>query len=171
MSFSPWLGSQQCGMKHEPWTHIHQHSNYWQGIPLELEVLHFLIFVDLDVIVSNARISIWNWFFPCLMQKTETPELVPEDVDPIWSTGTEKILSSGKGIMRRIISLTTGFSDLLCDPRCGPFLLLGALMSFGGVWMRRSQAANLIESQTKKEPCTVVSYWSKNSVFSHHWFF
>ncbi|KAL1823793.1 hypothetical protein ACET3Z_010571 [Daucus carota] len=87
--------------------------------------------------------------------KTETPELVPEDVDPIWSTGTEKILSSGKGIMRRIISLTTGFSDLLCDPRCGPFLLLGALMSFGGVWMRRSQAANLIESQTKKEPCTV----------------
>ncbi|KAL8091445.1 hypothetical protein AgCh_033891 [Apium graveolens] len=80
-------------------------------------------------------------------QKTETPELVPEDVDPIWSTGTEKILSSGKGIMQRIISITTGFYDLLCDPRCGPFLLLGALMSFGGVWMRRSQATNLKENK------------------------
>ncbi|KAL8091444.1 hypothetical protein AgCh_033891 [Apium graveolens] len=79
--------------------------------------------------------------------KTETPELVPEDVDPIWSTGTEKILSSGKGIMQRIISITTGFYDLLCDPRCGPFLLLGALMSFGGVWMRRSQATNLKENK------------------------
>ncbi|KAK1373362.1 J domain-containing protein [Heracleum sosnowskyi] len=87
--------------------------------------------------------------------KTETPELVPEDVDPIWSTGTEKILSSGKGIMQRIISITTGFYDILCDPRCGPFLLLGALMSFGGVWMRRSQATNLNESQTKKKSSTV----------------
>lgn len=87
--------------------------------------------------------------------KTETPELVPEDVDPIWSSGTEKILSSGKGIMQRIVSITTGFYDLLCDPRCGPFLLLGALITFGGIWLRRSQATNLSESQTKKKSSAV----------------
>lgn len=114
-------------------------------------------------VTGIAVITIWNYFGH--IQKTETPELVPEDVDPIWSTGTEKIVSSGKGIMQRIISITTGFYDLLCDPRCGPFLLLGALMSFGGVWMRRSQATNLNESQTKEKSSTVVS-WCKNSVFS-----
>lgn len=86
--------------------------------------------------------------------RTETPYLVPENADPTWSSGTEKILSSGMGLKHRIISITIGICDLLGDPRMGPILLLGALMSFGGIWLWRSQATNLSESKNSRHPNT-----------------
>lgn len=72
--------------------------------------------------------------------RTTTPELVPEDAEPMWSRGTEKILSSSRGMKLRFGSFIIGINDLMGDPRIGPMLLLGALMSFGGIYMMRSQS-------------------------------
>lgn len=81
------------------------------------------------------------------MQRTESPELVPENAEPIWSSGTKKILSSGMGLKQRISTLNIAIYELLGDPRIGPILLLGALMSFGGIWLWRSQATNISGSR------------------------
>lgn len=107
------------------------------------------------------------------MQRTETPELVPEDTDPIWSSGTEKILSSSMGLKQQISSIIIGICDLLGDPRMGPILLLGALMSFGGIWLWRSQATNLSESKNSRNPNTEVSGWLRKylSYFCKHYSF
>lgn len=40
---------------------------------------------------------------------------------------------------QKIRGFIRGFFDRLGDPRIGPFLLLGALMSFGTIWLRRSK--------------------------------
>ncbi|XP_076918424.1 uncharacterized protein LOC143578843 isoform X1 [Bidens hawaiensis] len=71
--------------------------------------------------------------------RTSTPELVPEDADPIWSKGREQIVSSTRGIKHRIGTLPQRINDLLGDPRFGPMLLLAALMSFGFIYLRRNQ--------------------------------
>ncbi|XP_060670739.1 uncharacterized protein LOC132800619 isoform X2 [Ziziphus jujuba] len=83
--------------------------------------------------------------------RTKTPDLVPEDADPIWIKSLQSIttLSSVKqrfhGIMIRI-------SDHIGDPRIGPILLLGALMSFGAIWLRRSQPT--LQSNPQSQPNT-----------------
>ncbi|GMQ10775.1 hypothetical protein CsSME_00053652 [Camellia sinensis var. sinensis] len=70
-----------------------------------------------------------------LMERAKTPALVPEDADPIWSVGAKTILSKGTGMKQRIGSIMNGIHNRLGDPRIGPVLLLGALMSFGGIWL------------------------------------
>ncbi|CAL5444861.1 unnamed protein product [Camellia sinensis] len=65
--------------------------------------------------------------------RAKTPALVPEDADPIWSVGAKTILSKGTGMKQRIGSIMNGIHNRLGDPRIGPVLLLGALMSFGGI--------------------------------------
>ncbi|KAJ0790009.1 putative protein-disulfide reductase [Helianthus annuus] len=72
--------------------------------------------------------------------RTSTPELVPEDVDPIWSKGKEQIISSSRGMTQRIGTVPQRINDLTGDPRLGPMLLLGALMSFGFIYLRRNQS-------------------------------
>ncbi|XP_034216105.1 uncharacterized protein LOC117627906 isoform X2 [Prunus dulcis] len=72
--------------------------------------------------------------------RTRTPHLVPESSEPIWSAGVQSIPSTNtiKQSIRRILR---GFYDRIGgDPRIGPILLLAALMSFGTIWLRRSQA-------------------------------
>ncbi|GJW07253.1 hypothetical protein Tco_1569676, partial [Tanacetum coccineum] len=87
--------------------------------------------------------------------RTSTPELVPEDADPIWSKGREQIISSSRGLKHRIGAVPQRIDDLMDDPRLGPMLLLAALMSFGFIYLRRSQSikpkegANSSQSNTE----------------------
>ncbi|KAH9624363.1 hypothetical protein KSS87_011679 [Heliosperma pusillum] len=72
-------------------------------------------------------------------QRASTPELVPEDSNPLWSTSNEKFISTSDGIKHTFRRIVAGGRRLSGDPRTGPILLLGALISFGGIWLRRSQ--------------------------------
>ena len=67
------------------------------------------------------------------LKRAKTPALVLEDAAPIWSVGAKTILSKGTGMKQRIGSIMNGIHNRLGDPRIGPVLLLGALMSFGGI--------------------------------------
>ncbi|XP_059644075.1 uncharacterized protein LOC132285859 [Cornus florida] len=78
--------------------------------------------------------------------RTRTPALVPEDADPIWSRGATSIISTSKGMKQKIGSITSRIHDNLGDPRLGPILLLGALMSFGSIWLWRSQSTHSSQS-------------------------
>ncbi|GAV84669.1 hypothetical protein CFOL_v3_28111 [Cephalotus follicularis] len=71
--------------------------------------------------------------------RAKTPELVPEDAEPIWSRGAQSVISNSIGIKQRMRNIITGICDYLGDPRIGPALLLLALMSFGTIWLKRSQ--------------------------------
>ncbi|KAK7304643.1 hypothetical protein VNO77_42528 [Canavalia gladiata] len=62
-----------------------------------------------------------------------TPNLVPDDTQPIWSN-TPSI-----NLKQNILGGVSGLSAYLEDPRVGPFLLLAGLISFGTIWLRRSQ--------------------------------
>ncbi|KAK9080429.1 hypothetical protein SSX86_000187 [Deinandra increscens subsp. villosa] len=84
--------------------------------------------------------------------RTSTPELVPEDVDPIWSKGREQIVSSSRGMKQRIETVGIRINDLMGDPRFGPMLLLGALMSFGFIYLRRNQSLKPKESDSASHP-------------------
>lgn len=90
-------------------------------------------------------------FILFLMQRTKTPELVPEDADPIWVRGAQKVLSKIT-IKQRIHGIIRGIYDRLGDPRNGPYLLLGALMSFGAIWLRRSQPTPPSQSNQPSQP-------------------
>ncbi|KAE8124010.1 hypothetical protein FH972_018922 [Carpinus fangiana] len=83
--------------------------------------------------------------------RTKTPKLVPEDSEPIWFTGAQKILSANT-MKQRIRSIIRGIYDHVGDPRNGPFLLLGALLSFGTIWLRRSQPTHSSRSNQPSEP-------------------
>ncbi|KAF3962613.1 hypothetical protein CMV_012882 [Castanea mollissima] len=83
--------------------------------------------------------------------RTKTPELVPEDADPIWVRGAQKVLSKIT-IKQRIHGIITGIYDRLGDPRNGPYLLLGALMSFGAIWLRRSRPTPPSQSNQPSQP-------------------
>ncbi|KAG8379208.1 hypothetical protein BUALT_Bualt07G0064700 [Buddleja alternifolia] len=69
--------------------------------------------------------------------KTKAPELLPEDAGQTWTqNGPKKFISKQftSGFVSRIY-------DHLGDPRIGPSLLLGALMSFGLIWLNRNRPA------------------------------
>nr|XP_043607357.1 uncharacterized protein LOC122579285 isoform X2 [Erigeron canadensis] len=84
--------------------------------------------------------------------RTSTPELVPEDADPIWSKGREQIISSSMGVKQRIGTIPQQFNDRMSDPRLGPMLLLGALMSFGFIYLRRNQPIKHKEAHNSSQP-------------------
>ncbi|CAL5444782.1 unnamed protein product [Camellia sinensis] len=83
--------------------------------------------------------------------RAKTPALVLEDADPIWSVGAKTILSKGTGMRQRIGSIMNGIHNCLGDPRIGPVLLLGALTSFGGIWLRRSQSTHSSQSNNQTQ--------------------
>ncbi|XP_027904615.1 uncharacterized protein LOC114164227 isoform X2 [Vigna unguiculata] len=62
-----------------------------------------------------------------------TPELVPDDTEPI----SQNIPLNN--LKQSILGSLSGLSIYREDPRVGPFLLLGALISLGTIWLRRSQ--------------------------------
>ncbi|XP_014496322.1 uncharacterized protein LOC106757965 isoform X2 [Vigna radiata var. radiata] len=66
-----------------------------------------------------------------------TPELVPDDTEPIWSVAAQNIPL--ENLKQSILGSLSGLSLYREDPRVGPFLLLGALISLGTIWLRRSQ--------------------------------
>ncbi|PSS07931.1 DnaJ subfamily C member 10 like [Actinidia chinensis var. chinensis] len=84
--------------------------------------------------------------------RAKAPALVPEDADPIWAVGAKSVLSSGTGMKQRISTIINGIHKRLGDPRIGPVLLLGALMSFGNIWLRRSQSTHSSPSNNQTQP-------------------
>lgn len=88
--------------------------------------------------------------------KTRTPDLVPEDADSSWSSWSQGTVSPSRGLNHRVKSFLNKVHDYSGDPRVGPFLLLAALISFGSVWLKRSQVAQSSEpdhsSQKSNEP-------------------
>ncbi|KDP31275.1 hypothetical protein JCGZ_11651 [Jatropha curcas] len=83
--------------------------------------------------------------------KIKAPDLVPEDSDPIWSRGAQNILYKSVGVKHWIYRIKSRIYDHMGDPRIGPILLLGALMSFGAVWLMRSQPAHRGQSSQPSE--------------------
>ncbi|KAL9227350.1 hypothetical protein vseg_003047 [Gypsophila vaccaria] len=71
--------------------------------------------------------------------RTNTPELVPENPSSLWFTSNEKFISTSYDLQHTVHRIVAGGRSLSGDPRTGPVLLLGALISFGGIWLRRSQ--------------------------------
>ncbi|CAL5441714.1 unnamed protein product [Camellia sinensis] len=84
-----------------------------------------------------------------LFFRAKTLALVPEDADLIWSVGARTILSKGTGMKQRIGSIMNGIHNHLGDPRIGPVSLLGALISFGSIWLRRSQSTHPSQSNNQ----------------------
>ncbi|XP_028074806.1 uncharacterized protein LOC114277149 [Camellia sinensis] len=120
--------------------------------------------VDNDQPSSSAAVALkekrltFTWLDGEAQQRAKTPALVPEDADPIWSVGAKTILSKGTGMKQRIGSIMNGIHNRLGDPRIGPVLLLGALMSFGGIWLRRSQSTHPSQSNNKTQLSKKVSH-------------
>lgn len=92
-----------------------------------------------------------------LLQKTKAPELLPEDTDHIWSQSSKKFISSGQNVKNWSSGLVSKLSDHLGDPRIGPSLLLGALMSFGLIWLSRSRATQSGNQNKSYEPKVQIS--------------
>lgn len=80
----------------------------------------------------------------------KTPKLLPDDSEPIWSRTAQQIPL--RSIKQSVLAVIGGLSVYLEDPRIGPFLLLGALLSLGTVWLRRSQQAELSKSKQPSQP-------------------
>ncbi|RZC80944.1 hypothetical protein C5167_043526 [Papaver somniferum] len=72
--------------------------------------------------------------------RTTTPDLTPEESDAIWSRGSQTVLSTGQGLKQRVRGIITNIHDHIGDPRLGPILLLAAVLSFGSIYLRRSQS-------------------------------
>ncbi|KAG2321275.1 hypothetical protein Bca4012_055790 [Brassica carinata] len=67
--------------------------------------------------------------------RAKTPELVPEGAEPMRS-GVPKSVKATQALLR----IWNRIKDYLADPRMGPTLLLGALLSAGSVWWTRSRS-------------------------------
>ncbi|KAJ4974179.1 hypothetical protein NE237_007353 [Protea cynaroides] len=87
--------------------------------------------------------------------RAKTPELIPEDANPIWSRGAQSIRSKTKGMKQRTQRIIDSIYDLLADPRLGPSLLLGALISSGSIWWQRSKPTQSNQPPTQSnQPST-----------------
>ncbi|KAH9721928.1 J domain-containing protein [Citrus sinensis] len=71
--------------------------------------------------------------------RAKTPELVPEDSEPLLTRSAQSLFSKSIGMKQRIRNIMGQCYDYLGDPRIGPALLLAALMSFGTIWLMRGQ--------------------------------
>ncbi|MCL7031837.1 hypothetical protein MKW94_029295 [Papaver nudicaule] len=86
--------------------------------------------------------------------RTETPDLTPEESDAIWSRGSQTVLSTGQGLKQRVQGIATNIHDHMGDPRLGSILLLAAVMSFGFIYLRRSQSSPASQSTEPSQPTT-----------------
>lgn len=85
------------------------------------------------------------------MQRTRTPELVFENPDPLWFVSREKLISTRHGVKHKLSRAISVCHDLSGDPRIGSMLLLGALISFGGIWLRRSHVTPFKDSNESEQ--------------------
>ncbi|XP_057443153.1 uncharacterized protein LOC130734660 isoform X2 [Lotus japonicus] len=79
-----------------------------------------------------------------------TPKLVPDDTEPLWAKTSPMIPL--KNLKQSIPGVLSGLSVYLEDPRIGPALLLGALISFGTIWLRRSQRVRPSQPNQPSQP-------------------
>lgn len=77
-----------------------------------------------------------------------TPELIPEDANPMWTKSAKDILFAGKGLKQRIRGIISALHDYMQDPRVGPIFLLGACISFGTIWLQGSQPTQPTQKDT-----------------------
>lgn len=89
------------------------------------------------------------------LQTLRTPNLVPDDTEPLWSRTAQNIPL--KNLKQGILGAFSRHSVYLEDPRIGPALLLGALISLGTIWLRRSQQVQLSKSQPS-QPSSEVTF-------------
>ncbi|OIV97101.1 hypothetical protein TanjilG_10047 [Lupinus angustifolius] len=78
-----------------------------------------------------------------------TPKFSPEDTEPIWSRTAQNI---PKNMKQGILGAVSGLSVYRDDPRIGPALLLGALLSLGTIWLRRNQKVQPPKSNQPSQP-------------------
>lgn len=100
---------------------------------------------NLPFYVSNHRfVTLYTFFYiisPLIfhfyfhLQRAKTPELVPEGAEPM-RLGVPKSVKATQALLR----IWNRIKDYLADPRMGPTLLLGALLSAGSVWWTRSRS-------------------------------
>ncbi|XP_057516173.1 uncharacterized protein LOC130797569 [Amaranthus tricolor] len=83
--------------------------------------------------------------------RTRTPELVFENPDPLWFVSREKLISTRHGVKHKLSRAISVCHDLSGDPRIGSMLLLGALISFGGIWLRRSHVTPFKDSNESEQ--------------------
>ena len=83
-----------------------------------------------------------------------TPKLVPDDTEPILSRTAQKIPL--KNMKQKVLDVVGGLYNYLDDPRIGPTLLLGALISLATIWLRRSQPVKPTESDQPNQPGSQV---------------
>ncbi|KMZ71061.1 hypothetical protein ZOSMA_189G00220 [Zostera marina] len=85
--------------------------------------------------------------------RTQTPELIPENADSVLLKSIQGVISSG-GMKKRLKSINTSIYDHVTDPRLGPFMLLGACLSFGAIYLQKNQTNsqdNKDESKPKRQ--------------------
>lgn len=80
----------------------------------------------------------------------KSPELVHEDPEPMsfGSAGSSFITN----VLKRIEHIKVGIYDRLEDPRIGPVLFLASLLSFGTIWLRKSQPTPPSRPAAQPEP-------------------
>lgn len=94
--------------------------------------------------------------------------MVPEDADSSWSSWSQGTVGPNGGFKHRIKSFLNRIHDYSGDPRVGPFLLLASLISFGSVWLRRSQVAQSSESDHSSERSNEPEHLSQQTRESDH---
>lgn len=72
---------------------------------------------------------------------SKVPDLVPEETNKEWLSGTKSIRSAGKSLKERVQNSGFSFRDYLTDPRIGPALLMLACISWGTIWFKNIQSA------------------------------
>ncbi|KAF7007395.1 hypothetical protein CFC21_022339 [Triticum aestivum] len=72
---------------------------------------------------------------------SKVPDLVPEETNKEWLSGTKGIRSAGKSLKERVQNSGFSFRDYLTDPRIGPALLMLACISWGTIWFKSIQSA------------------------------
>ena len=72
---------------------------------------------------------------------SKVPDLVPEETNKEWLSGTKGIRSAGKSLKERVQNSGFSFRDYLTDPRIGPALLMLACISWGTIWFKNIQSA------------------------------
>ncbi|KAK9116667.1 hypothetical protein Sjap_015614 [Stephania japonica] len=98
--------------------------------------------------------------------RVETPELIPEDGDPMWSKGAQRIVSTSKSIRHKISSIVTGLYDWMGDPRVGPILLLSALLSFGGIYLQKDQSTQPVQPSTECKDHSVYGVLHTSAIWT-----
>lgn len=83
-------------------------------------------------------------------QRVKAPELVHEDSEPMrfGSAGNSLITNA----MKWFGQIKIRIYDRLEDPRIGPVLFLASLLSFGTIWLRRSQPTPPSRPPTQPSP-------------------